>query len=646
MMKALLAILPACLFAQAQVVRPSFVVDPATLDPAPYPAWAHSHMVWLDSSRSNQSNVAAYVADYLQHNITVGGLDIDSEWSTGNNNFVVDTTKFPNMTALVADMHFQDISVILWMTSMIDTDSSNFVTADDLGYFIKNGFNQTALIEWWHGTGGFIDYGNPDAKSWWESQLDLALALGIDGWKSDGTDPYLVELITPISYQGDITLAEYQNWYYGHTFNYTRQRNGNHCIIWSRPVDSYPLILNLSAFLEFSPRYVMASGWVGDQDPTFYGLEMALINILESAWRNYANYGSDTGGYRSGERTGELLIRWAQVNAFLPLFENGGNDEHRAWMYDTPGSTFYLDIYRRLVAAHYEIGPYLLSTGTQAILNGTSVLTPQSAPPADFPFIVQPDMLSNYGYSLGSDIFVSPIVAANVTAVAVSLPGASTDTWYEYWNPSALRPANTTFMYTCPQNSSAVFVKTGSIIPLHVSTPLALVPNGDATFASAITFMVHSPQRNVRVVKNVHDWENTGVVASYHCNSAMGLLQLEVSAYGRDAIFFFRNLSIGIAASATMQRVSEVHEVLQRVEPPKQHLQRYHPRAIDWSSSAPVPIKGRISRFPGLRDSAAPLDGTWSFESAETSPSGADELIVRPGPVSLGAQILVRGVKC
>ena len=67
-------------------------------------------------------------------------------------------------------------------------------------------------------------------------------------------------------------------------------------LIWSRPVDSYPLFLNLSAFLEFSPKYVMFAGWVGDQDPTFAGLQDAMINILESAWANYTNFGSDIGG--------------------------------------------------------------------------------------------------------------------------------------------------------------------------------------------------------------------------------------------------------------------------------------------------------------------------------------------------------------
>ena len=64
---------------------------------------------------------------------------------------------------------------------------------------------------------------------------------------------------------------------------------------------------------------------------------------------DYANFGSDIGGYRSGSgvlgRTKELLIRWAQLGAFSPLMENGGDKEHRPWEFDNTNQT--LDIYTK-----------------------------------------------------------------------------------------------------------------------------------------------------------------------------------------------------------------------------------------------------------------------------------------------------------
>lgn len=38
-----------------------------------------------------------------------------------------------------------------------------------------------------------------------------------------------------------------------------------------------------------------------------------------------------------------------EFSAFTPLMENGGNGEHRPWVYDAPGSTNYTDAYRTCV---------------------------------------------------------------------------------------------------------------------------------------------------------------------------------------------------------------------------------------------------------------------------------------------------------
>jgi alpha-glucosidase (family GH31 glycosyl hydrolase) len=95
---------------------------------------------------------------------------------------------------------------------------------------------------------------------------DLLIDIGLDGWKCDGTDPILFEWGgIAESHAGLITEQEYAHMYYGDFFNYTRSKNPN-ALIMSRPVDSWEDI-----YLEFSPRYVMFSGWVGDQDPTFAG---------------------------------------------------------------------------------------------------------------------------------------------------------------------------------------------------------------------------------------------------------------------------------------------------------------------------------------------------------------------------------------
>ena len=90
----------------------------------------------------------------------------------------------------------------------------------------------------------------------------------------------------------------------------------------------------------------LQSAWAGTRDKWCCSCLLTAVNSSSG----YANFGSDIGGYRSGSssengRTKELFIRWAQLGAFSPLMENGGNKEHRPWMFDTTNET--LGIYAK-----------------------------------------------------------------------------------------------------------------------------------------------------------------------------------------------------------------------------------------------------------------------------------------------------------
>ena len=223
--------------------------------------------------------------------------------------------------------------------------------------------------------------------------MDVMLRMGIDGWKCDGTDPYIIELgmrVVQMSLPHVPVIVEPQSSVGPITYRYhcmslpkmnvilvvnmpmpttatssttharTYARTGLHGaarvtqhrvlgddrLIMSRPVDAEgPFYLQFRSvhicpavprsLTVGSPKYVMTSGWVGDQDDTFDGLKQALDRYLQvrhaacvslaphvsqSAWDGYANFGSDIGGYRTPQpnRSYDLLLRWAQLGSPVP----------------------------------------------------------------------------------------------------------------------------------------------------------------------------------------------------------------------------------------------------------------------------------------------------------------------------------------
>ena len=679
---------------------------------------------------------ACCATEYKAKNITVGAINIDSLWcvpprvapsrptparrappaprlrrATGTNNFIVDTAKFPDMKTVIAGMHAQGIRVIFWTTSMIDTDSSNFNASIAQQAYVRNAVDNTpSPLKWWHGEGLLLDYAHTPSREWWERQLDQVLSLGLDGWKVDGTDPYVLEYLAPRSWNtsachdGVYSYRDYADAYYGHFFNYTYAYTGGDSIIWSRPVDSYPLLSwpgpgnasdssteGISAYLHFSPHYVMFSGWVGDQDPDFNGLRDALRNIIHSAWAGYTNFGSDTGGYRTGPgplgRTGELLLRWAAVNAFLPLFENGGDKEHRPWKFDAPGSTLHVDAYRVLVAAHYELEPYLYSLGHTAYAAGVSAIAPNQAPLAPYPFILQGNTIHDYAFMLGPDYFVVPVVHAGARTVTASFPGpaqvaalatlpagedVSDVAWVSLWDPTLVvaggtnATLNTSYIGNVP-----VFRRANALTPLHVSTPL--LGHGDAASASALTLTAHllptpALQAGFTTRTVVKTWKARGTQAELKVSppDAAGRVNatLLLSAWSRadlDTVLLLR----GVAPTADT-RVVGTHANAQRGQRaasttaiPRQPAtllasattrlatgvdQRARQSSLPLTSAqadvaSPYIGYGFDPQAPSMTVHGAAPQPYWAAAGAQDSAAGVPEVLVRAGDASLGLQV-------
>lgn len=95
---------------------------------------------------------------------------------------------------------------------MVNVENPDYDMCVQNQYLLRDSRGVVRPLEWWHGKGGLLDYTNPDAVAWWHAQMDLVLDAGVDGFKCDGTDPYIDEYTLTGEYFSVPTCLPASSW--------------------------------------------------------------------------------------------------------------------------------------------------------------------------------------------------------------------------------------------------------------------------------------------------------------------------------------------------------------------------------------------------------------------------------------------------
>lgn len=500
------------------------------------PPWALECWLWEDDV-----NTAAAVRElldgYRQHDLPVRTILIDSPWSERYNDFKVDEDRYPEPEKFFRSLQAEGYRVVLWMTCMVNSSNKDtkvrqsqefFEEAKSRGYLAGDGF----AFRWWKGTGGFIDYSNPEAMKWWQGLQRQVLDWGIDGWKLDGTDTLFssrlgtIPLPFNLTRSGWMSTRRYMDQYARSEYAHGRSRNPGFVTLiramdgqWAHPEG-------------FAPLDAAPVTWVGDNSHTWSaeqrGLEAAIRDILSSARLGYCVVGSDVAGYhgrsnpedinsatsaqpaawaqdsegrarhavraasarpddgapgvtrpttefgtaKDDEIAPNIYIRWAQFSTFCGLFLNGGHGERRLWK-RTPAE---LEIVRKFSWLHTELVPYIYSHVVECHRGGPPLMRP--LPEGDF------------HYLFGRDLLVAPIYE-DKTARRVSLP---TGRWRYLFNDRETFDGPATITRDFPLEEYPVFLRDGAIVPLKVTRDYTGL--GDRASADLTTWLVYPAGTN------------------------------------------------------------------------------------------------------------------------------------------------------
>ena len=434
------------------------------------PKWVFESWVWEDATNTDSSTLAL-INGYLNRDIPVGAVIIDSPWETEYNTFVFDTSRYKDPEVLINDsLKNKDIHVILWITGVIDTCCSLYDSAKFHKYFINDG----APTKWWRGCGwaSHIDFFNRDAVEYWEGLMDSVFNnYEVDGWKVDETDSYLSDQV--MTKEGIKTKREYSDAYYSEIYNYTHVKRGDKGMITARPFYNYRW---------YAPVSVNTAGWVGDQINSWDGLQNALNNIFISASMGYGAVGFDIGGYSNDSLAADktLFLRWAQLGALVPIMENGGTSDscHKPWLFDDTT----VIIYRYFANLHHELVPYLYSYDIAAHLTATSILRPFGTNSPDPNIWTDPDC--PWRYLLGDNFFISAIYHDGYSR-QITFPEGS---WINYWNEDDVHHGGTAQLnYSLDQYP--LFIRSGAIIPMNVDD--SITGHGSEFSKNYLTLLIY-----------------------------------------------------------------------------------------------------------------------------------------------------------
>ncbi len=424
--------------------------------------WAFAPQQW----RNEVHGVDEVMDDALKARelgVPVGVIWIDRPWEKTYHDFRFNPVQFPDPQGMIDDLRQMGFRVVTWTAPYQTPDSDVYAQFESEGLFADRpvGWPTASYSD----TVELVDFSNPRAVELWTELMHRVTDMGVEGFKFD--------------YGEDVQVGLMGKRVHFSFFNGQDERTMHHlyCKLWHQV--AHDILGPGNGFLMARSgmpggQAVVNSIWPGDLDSDFSyrlevvdgrpatgGLPAAIRASLSLSASGYPVFSSDTGGFRNGRPTKEVLLRWVEHTALTPVLQfGGGGSTHNPWDFEGKGDEAKydqqtLDVFKTYAALHLDLFPYTFSYAVKARDTGVPIQRPFGLQePADGR---HPDDQ----YFFGEHLFVAPVERAATTKTVELPPG----TWLDWWTDEVVQgPA--TFTRDAPLDTLPLYVRAGAVIPL------------------------------------------------------------------------------------------------------------------------------------------------------------------------------------
>ena len=466
--------------------------------PAHVPFWALAPQWWRNVNES-QAEFLDDIHRAREADIPSTMVWIDRPWESYYHNWRFNRQQFPDPEAMFAEAERLGHRILLHHTPHMNVPGTSDVGggADaseglydlyvDNDWLVKTNRDRIWQFPWGGGTGAFVDYTHSGAVEHAQQLLSRATDLGARGTKMDWDEflqPNLGDVKLPLVFHNGETTQTMKGWYSAlyhktiiegfdeasgePTFHVSRSGAAggqvwNTCI-WPGDLDN-----DFSSHTR-EPTQIQQQWNVG-------GMPAAMMANQTLGMSGFGCFASDIGGYRGGQPTEEVLLRWMAFGTFNGVMQlGGGGKTHMAWTADTPYTQNAVDVTRKYFKLRMQLFPYIFHYMRLAEQTGRPLVRSMwlsfpgdaSARPHEDQFMFGPDLL------------VAPVYTEAATERDVYLPAGE---WADFWTGERVS-GPTTITRAVPLDVIPLYVRRGALIPMARDDIDTLLPAEDADTVS------------------------------------------------------------------------------------------------------------------------------------------------------------------